>query len=146
MSADLHIHAMTDEMTIDDLKCFFSKNLGSKYFSGFFSDGPCRENKLADCSHWQKIIKSPQIWIGEVSWLKQALMGERDGEYVPDAVQAVHDLIGEDLPVLDANLRAKILKAAIPKEPHPFYQTTKSEELPLWLKENEGRTLFTVSW
>ena len=140
MSADLHIHAM-GKLNADDLECFFSGNIDSKYFA--IGDPACRI--APDCLHWRRVEESENTWIGEVSWLKASLLG--DMSYVPEPVEAVNGLIGEDLPVLDEELKHKILQAvATPNERAGYYRTAACQEVAGWLDGHMGEKLFTVSW
>ena len=140
MAADLHIHAM-DGVTEADLACFNSNTLGSRWCTFPFR-GPCGG---VDCSHWAAVTASPAVWIGEVSWLKAGLTG--DDSFIPEPVQAIHDLIGEHLPVLDDELKEKILHAlGAQNERAPGYDTTQDEGIVGWLDQQMGQRLFTVSW
>jgi hypothetical protein len=137
---------MGDTITEEDLKCFFSSTLGSRWFS--WTGSRCGMNNC-DCAHWEHVTDSDQIWIGEVSWLKAAITEDVDS-YVPEPVQAVNELIGESLPVLDEDLKKKIIDACIaPRQSQgaSWYQSTdKVEALAKWLDEHMGQKLFTVSW
>lgn len=142
MSADLHIHAMVG-VTEDDLRCFFANTLGSKWCTFPFGRGRCSER--TSCPHWKAVADSPDVWVGEVSWLKAMLTD--DSGYIPEPVEAVHDLIGEELPVLDEALREAILRAlTIPNERAQQYDTTEDEAIAKWLDDQMGQRLFTVSW
>lgn len=141
MAADLHIHVFTG-ITEDDLAAFSSNTIGSKYFRGF--------GALSLSGDWmeacRKIGETPDIWIGELSWLKQALMAETEGEYVPSVVQAVHSIIGEDLPVCDDELIERISHAFDKAEEHGFYSTNGRDKVVAFLEQHRGERLFTVSW
>lgn len=101
-----------------------------------------------DCKHWDRITDSSQIWIGEVSWLKAAIFG--DDKYIPEPVEALAELIGEDLPILDDALMAKILQALMIKRnrANSYYVVVNSQthDVTEWLAANYGMRLFTVSW
>lgn len=146
MSADLHIHAAGDTVTTEDMRCFSCDTLGSKYFA-MFGGNRCTsgDDPWYDCRHRKAVTGSDSVWAGEVSWLK-AMLSE-DDSFIPEPVQAVQDAIGEDLPILDAALREKILRAlTIPNERAARYDTTKDEGIVRWLDEHMGQRLFTVSW
>ncbi len=137
MSADLNIHVFKG-ITEDDLAAFFSSHLGSKYH-GQVKDYDWREN-------FDRIESTPRVWIGAVSWLKAALL--EDGEtFIPNPVGEVSSLIGEDLPVLDDELEAKILKALDSKN-QTGYEVAGSDDKRVreFLTRYKGRKLFTVSW
>lgn len=141
MSADLHIHSMRG-VTEQDLGCFFSNTLGSKWFQWWMRPNCIERWK---CKHHDAVLASGNIWIGQVSWLKAALT-ESD-EFIPEPVQAIHELIGEHLPILDAELKDKILQAlTIPNERASFYNIAERKDVEEWLDRNMGQKLFTVSW
>src|ERR1044071_4453309 len=97
MAADLHIHVVPDDLEEGVIAAFFSLTIGSKHFSGF---GRGRVSPEAQERAFSRIADTPNVWIGEVSWLKAALFGD-SGTFVPSTVQLVQDAIGEDLPTLD---------------------------------------------
>lgn len=137
MAADLHIHIF-DGITEDDLRIFFSNTVGSKYFNLFGTDED-RDYKIHD-----KIANTPNIWIGEVSWLKAALLEDSD-RFVPSTVERINTVIGEDLPILTEELIAEILKS-FELENKTNYNLAKREDIEKFLDENKGKRVFTVSW
>jgi hypothetical protein len=140
MGADLHIHVY-EGLTENDLKAFFSNTLGSKYFVGFFGIRTSHEDwrKALD-----KIMKTKNVNVGECSWLKAALLND-DESFIPDTIGAINELIGEELPTLDENLKNKIIEAfAFPNK--TSYDINKKERVEKFLEENMGKKLFTVSW
>lgn len=140
MAADLYIHVF-GEITEDDLRVFKENTLGSKHFIGFL--GKVSPDEVRDRS-MALISRTVSVWIGEVSWIKANVTGLRE-EYVPNTVLKVHELIGEDLPVLDEALKQKILSAF--SEPNTTgYRINKKSEVEAFLTQNIGKRLFTVSW
>jgi hypothetical protein len=137
MAADLHIHVVPDDLEEGVIAAFFSNTLGSKYFGGRFSE----EEKHAA---FPRIADTPNVWIGEVSWLKAALFGD-SGTFVPSTVQLVQDAIGEDLPTLTDELEQKIL-AAFAAANETGYSLATVDEVRAFLTEHKGKRLFTVSW
>ncbi len=122
------------------MRCFFSNHLGSRYFS---LGNRCPAH--TECGHWKLISESDSVWIGEVSWLKAGLTG--DDTYIPEPVESVHSLIGENLPVLDAELWDKVMTAVgVPNARAAHYDTEGGIPVALWLDEHMGCRLFTVSW
>lgn len=146
MSADLHIHAMTEDMTEQDLRVFFSHTLGSRWGvrlgpQGLIGTRYTREEE--DAAH-KKVMDTDNIWIGEVSWLK-AMVTEDQSEYIPSVVSAVSDIIGESMPVLDEALFQKLVGAF--EAPNKTGYTVSNGEDPVsWLRSHMGARLFTVSW
>lgn len=136
MAADLHIHVMEDGCTEDDIVRFFGNTLGSKHFSIFGNTHRNEGGKPFYKQDWYKrVSSSPNIWVGEVSWLKH-----------PDIVAEITEIIGEDLPVCDDSLIAKVKEAYIRSEPHQFYATEYSNTVIDFLKEHRGKRLYTISW
>ncbi|MDF5756594.1 hypothetical protein [Spongiactinospora sp. TRM90649] len=139
MSADLYIHAMSG-VTEEDLECFFSSSFGSRWENR--SQACTRPPR---CAHRQAVSDSPSVWIGEVSWLKAALL--EDSGYVPEPVEAVTKMIGEHLPVLDEDLRAGLLRAiAVHNQRAANYRVVRDESVVGWFDKHMGARLFTVSW
>jgi hypothetical protein len=134
MSADLHIHVF-EGITRKDLAAFFSHTLGSKYFN---ISAPRPDGISA------KIEKTPNVWIGEVSWLGASFSDDPDA-FVPQTVGLIYGAIGENLPVLDKRLRKKILGAFDAENP-TSYRLTTPETVQVFLNEHMGKRVFMVSW
>ena len=141
MAADLHIHIKTDSVTEKDLEIFFSHNLGSKHchFPAFKRyEGKDKEKAM------KVVAKSPNIWIGEVSWLKAGLLNA-EKEFVPSTVQRINELIGEDLPILDKQLIEKIFDAFLLNN-KTRYSLASPRKVVAFLQKYIGKSVFTVSW
>lgn len=139
MAADLYIHIFQD-ITEEDLRIFFSSTLGSKYYDETLQVGSQEWDEAYD-----KVAGTPRVWIGEVSWLKASLLGDAE-RYIPDAVQRVTDIIGEDLPVIDDHLIAQI-EQAITLPNHTAYRVVSDpKEVVEFLRRYKGKRCFTVSW
>ncbi len=137
MAADLHIHIF-EGIVEADLAKFCSNHLGSKWFNprpGATDFGPG--------SVFHRVSETPNIWVGEVSWLKAALFD--DDSYVPNPVGAINDLIGEELPVLDDALIEAIGKAVDLKN-ETGYRLGNAEDILAFLRLHKGKKVFTVSW
>lgn len=150
MAADLSIHVITEEATDEHFKVFASHTIGSKYgptsVPGVGLAVGYRHPTISDDDQlWSVIGKSPQIWIGEVSWLKAAIFEDGEEAYIPPPVAQVHELIGEDFPVLDEELKLKIL-GALTLENKTGYNIAKSEDVGKFLDEHMGKKLCTISW
>lgn len=139
MAADLHIHVF-EGIDEEVLRAFFSNILGSKWFNP--NSGLPRGAR-----QWEAAVrcieKTPQIWIGEVSWLKAALYGLES--FVPEPVRQIHELIGEDLPTLDDVLEKNIL-AAFAAENATGYRLARVDDVRAFLAEHKFKKLFVVSW
>jgi hypothetical protein len=140
MSADLHIHIKSAEVTDEVLRVFFASTLGSKYFAiGDYNPEHLRWPQAYDI-----VAASPNVWVGEVSWLKAALFEDGD-RFVPSPVQKIHELIGENLPVLDQALYQQLLDALrLPNQ--TSYLVENDHAVAKFLQAHFGAQLFTVSW
>ena len=138
MSADLHIHVL-EGVEERDIAILESSSLGSKY-SSLFNHHTTEQYDAA----YDKIGNSPNIWIGSVSWLKAGLLDDYD-RYVPSTVEEISNLIGEDLPTLDEELIAKIVKAFdLPN--NTSYELAERNAVREFLEKHKGKKVFTVSW
>lgn len=138
MAADLKIHVF-EGITEEDLKVFSSDTLGSKHFSfGVKTDWDAWDQV------YYKIAATPSVSLGEVSWLKAAIF--EDGEkYVPQALELIQRIIGEDLPIIDNELIEKIVEA-LDTDNKTGYSLTNAEPVKKFLKTHKGKKVFTVSW
>jgi len=163
MSADLHIH-IYEGLTKNDMEAFFSNVLGSKYcpLSPMFEkfekeEEPTQEELSAAFEHtcrthshedftklWEKFSHTPNVWVGSVSWLKAGLTGDSD-TYIPQPVEVVSDIIGEDLPIIDDELIGKI-RAALRLSNDTGYQVASEPSVVAFLERHRGKQVFTVSW
>ena len=139
MAADLYIHVLTDEIGEDDVKYFFGNTLGSKYFAGFGAHVDISDPR------YRRVIDAPGVHVGEVSWLKAAVFDDGEDDFIPDAIQGVNDAIGEDFPVIDDDLIAKVA-AAMRLENTTQYDVASDNEIIAWLADHKGQKAFTVSW
>lgn len=136
MAADLHVHIFRN-LTEEDLSNFFSSTLGSKWFDPYKLD-----QHFEDL--YDKVSDVPNIWIGEVSWLKAGLTDDPD-KFVPGPVMKISDLIGEDLPVLNDELINNIIEA-LQSENTTLYELASPERVRPFLETYKGERVFTVSW
>ena len=133
MAADLHIHALVG-VTKEDLTAFMDSSTAEVHEAAF-----------------RTISHTPDVWIGEVSWLKAELF-DKPGEFIPGPVQAIFDLIGDDetLPILTPELREKILDALHGPNTTSYRvadaASAKYAEVVAFLDKHMGERLFTVSW
>jgi hypothetical protein len=136
MAADLHIHIL-EGVDESDLREFFRNTLGSKYFGVVPSK---RDPAIID-----KIFSTPAVWVGEVSWLKAALFAGGGSEYVPGPVKQVSEIVGEDLPIIDDALIARI-ESAMKSANHTSYSVAEASKVVEFLRKHIGKRAFCVSW
>ena len=149
MAADMHIHVLPNEVNSDFFKRFNSNCLGSKWF-GWVSNKEYSKHFGEDSD---LIWDCPNVWVGEVSWLKDAFF--EDDSYIPNTVEAIFDIIGEDLPILDDVMIEKIRDAFnLPNRSiknggvyeGKGYALADVDKVVAFLNQHKGKRVFTVSW
>jgi hypothetical protein len=138
MSADLHLHIFDgiDETT---LARFFVRIFGSKHY------GPMRLSTEQWEEAMRQVANTPQVWIGEVSWLKALIYEDGEKAFVSSPVKVIRDLVGEELPVLDDELAQKIA-AALELENATAYRVADVRTVAPFLAAHRGKRVFCVSW
>jgi hypothetical protein len=147
MAADLHIH-IYEGITKADLADFNSNVIGSKWFAGFGlipRDKRTHEEQFGPGSVHQRITDTPNVWVGEVSWLKAGLTGDNES-FIPDVVGKISDLIGEDLPVIDDDFLDKVRAIYATAKEHEHYGVAAEKDVLSFLEANKGKQVFTISW
>lgn len=82
--------------------------------------------------------------MGEVSWAKAEILDNSD-KYVPGVIEAITDIIGEDLPVVDDELIEKVNQAFdLPN--NTSYSLNSKNEVINFLERHKGMKTFTVNW
>jgi hypothetical protein len=161
MAADLHIHVRTPELTDEILRCFFASTIGDgkwcipfpdddeKDLSNFWAQRDELERNCPqdDFEHgtgpYFLVANSPNIWIGEVSWLKAGLF--EDGErFIPSLVEQVFVLVEEHQFITDDFI--KKIKESFNLDNKTAYKLAKMEDVMAFLELHKGKEIFTVSW
>jgi len=165
MSADLHIHVIPNEpvtatayefhpvykswkvsriITDAEFASFFGNCMDSRWFRGF--DDRSVETTF-DREANALMTYTPNVWVGQVSWLKAALFDE-EGKYVPGPISQISDIIDENLPVIDDDLIEKIGKALFTENTTSYSINNKpnDNEVIKFLQKHKGLRCFTVSW
>lgn len=140
MSADLHIYILQDKFTERDVADFFAGTFGSKHFDFAAS---LFQQHFGGGKNWDLIDDAPNVWIGEVSWLKAMVFDDRE-RFVPNTVQAVSDIIGEDLPVIDDALIARV-REAFSLDNGTDFDLANVDDVCKFLETHRGKRAFTVS-
>jgi hypothetical protein len=159
MSADLHIHILESPATIQDFIHDNANVLGSKYFD--VEECHCHDvynsESMVDHEAWARarnqwlietpcgrIGNTPNIWIGEVSWLKAALF--EDNKYIPEPVMAVRELLGDD-PVLITEEFIQAVSDALTQQNTTHYSVTnRVDEVVAFLRMHLGKLAYPISW
>ena len=134
MAADLHIHIRTDAVTDEVMAIFRSPTI---------IGGP-RDNIEAHERAYTIVAETPDIWVGEVSWLKAALLDDAE-TYVPDPVSQVSEIIGHDYPIIDDALIERV-RVALGAKNTTGYSIADAEPVVAFLREHRGQRAFQVSW
>jgi len=135
MSADLHIHTLTKDFTEEHYKQLKSHTLGSKYFN---------PNVQVDYKLYKLCGNTPQVWVGEVSWLKASLFDDAE-TYVPSTIEKIHEIIGEDFPLIDDELISKI-KSALLLPNKTNYSIDSGKSVLEFLEKHKNEKAFCISW
>jgi hypothetical protein len=147
MAADLKLHATRlaggSDVDEEDFALFFNGTMGSKWFNPALQRQPGQRELWS--ALYEKFALLPTFWIGEVSWLKASLLGDSES-YVPDPVQAISDIVGQDLPVIDDVLIERLVAAMDCQNQTEYAVTTDAAELKAWLSLHHGWRIFTISW
>jgi len=165
MAADLHIHVILNEpvtaeahfyyptakswmvtrvVTEKELASFFGGSMGSRWFRGFHS---VEEETIFDREAWALVTSTPNVWVGEVSWLKAALF-EDEEKYVPGPVAKVFDIIDEHLPMIDDALIEQIREALRVENTTSYSVNSEvtNNEVINFLQKHKGLRCFTINW
>jgi hypothetical protein len=162
MGADMHMHVL-EGIEESELEGMFYNCVGSKYCpitrfddnttddeaKRIFADMDRLDKKYGRKKHGdngisERVARTPQVWIGEVSWLKAGLL-ENPDRYIPQPVQLVADIVGEDLPVIDDQMILQI-KNALESDNITGYSTAHVKKVVDFLEAHKGKKVFTVSW
>ena len=89
---------------------------------------------------------TPCVWIGEVSFLKAALL--QDERFIPDPVGTICEIIGDDFPVCTPLLIRRIMACLRGPRVRGYYRTVRGdrravEKVKLWLNRHKGWRLLT---
>lgn len=153
MAADLHLHVLGPGSYYDyetyetigtvctrkDVALFHSNTLGTPFFNplpagGFDWDGPV----------YRAVKGSPDVWIGEVSWLKAAVFEEPE-TFIPNTVMAMAELIGWDFKPIDFEF-IDCVKEAFDKPNDTGYSLAGLDSVLEFCYAHRGKETFQVSW
>jgi len=139
MSADLHIHVL-EGITEREVKLSKCDSFGSKYFDlNKYNDYMKISDEIDD-----KLYETPNIWIGEVSWLKASIFNDKK-TFVPGLIEIVSEIVGEDFPIIDNYFIEKILNS-FNCDNITNYRISKKEDVREFLEKHKGKKVFTISW
>lgn len=136
------------KFSMDDPKYKKWQEIWQKHLGEFY-----KENGHS-CEHYEKISQTENVWVGEVSWLKAALFEDSD-TFVPDPIEKIVELIGENFPVIDDKFIEEIKKAMeLPNNTAKKdgvwggkgYSLAGAEKILEFLNKWKGYSCFTISW
>lgn len=140
MAADLHIH-IGKNIPINELRDYNKRFISCS--DG--NDGWVEKDEYGNILVFdeKKIHNSLNVWVGEVSWLKASLSGDKNA-FVPGAIYEIQDIFSE-LPVIDDGLIERVRKAFdLPNT--SGYTVSKPDSVISFLEKNRGEIGFTISW
>jgi len=156
MSADMYIYVL-EGIGESDLESLFYNCIGSKYcpitevsdnlsveeIKAIMKEQDVLTEKYRDHDKLETISKIPNIWIGEVSWLKADLFDDVN-RYVPSPILQIDEIIDESLPTIDNELIEKI-KSALETKNTTKYKLNNKSAIIRFLKKHKGKKIFTMS-
>ncbi len=92
----------------------------------------------------QLYARTPKVWIGEASWLKASILGDKKS-FIPDPVNEVEKIVGKNFPTIDDEFVKKI-SAAMRKENKSNYSIADPDDVINFLRGHKGRRAFAVKW
>lgn len=180
MAADLHIHVVEDEETEQHVRESFLKTCSTNSFSEdgsfqnvrqvviddkgveyvFLQDDIPEGTKIVDQGAYilnydeKKVEETPNIWIGEVSWLKADLFKDKE-MFIPNTVANISELIGQELPTITDEFIEKVMNAFelvnnTKREGGVWdgegYSLANPDDVKEFLERYKGKKVFTISW
>ena len=137
MAADLHIHIADNKIEKDVIESF-------KRYVWSSEKGNIDEKGNILIYDERKVDSTPNVWIGEVSWLKAGLLNDSE-TFIPSTVQAVYDVIANKLPVITDEFIEKIIKTfGLPNK--TSYKLANSKDVKKFLEKHKGKKAYTISW
>ena len=137
MAADLHIHIADNNIEKDVIESF-------KRYVWSSEKGNIDEKGNVLVYDEKKVDSTPNVWIGEVSWLKAGLLNDSK-TFVPSTVQAVYDAIAQNLPVITDKFIEEIIKTFnLPNK--TTYKLADPKKVEKFLKKHKGKKAYTISW
>jgi len=169
MAADLHLHIRTSEVTDELIADFFGHCLGSKFFDidrqetlptlddikrhpnwkwlekDFDENGNIRPGAYVPGLAHIVISDTPNIWVGEVSWLKAALF-EDPNSFIPDPIGAVREIFEDDEGTEITDEIIQKVQDALVRPNQTGYSISEANPVIEFLKKYKGERAFTISW
>ena len=144
----IHVFDIDDEETIQHYIALNSSTIGSKYHTIENYDYYNRELDENGESRWDKAYHHlgnlESYDMGEVSWLKANLFDDNE-TYIPSPIEVMHDLIGEDFPVIDDEF-IKTVKHSLGVVENLTGYATYEDGVVEFLEDNKGKRILYISW
>lgn len=140
MAADMHIHIL-ERVTEHQVKRFGSNVLGGPYW-GCASYAEYLEHSSDD---FDAIRHTPQVWVGEVSWLKAVVFDDVES-YVPDPVGLIADEFEKGIVTITGKMIFRLEHELPGIENTTQYTIAPSNKIIEFLKLHKGKKAFTISW
>ena len=152
MSADFHLHVFTEAFTPLHYAVANCNVMGSLFFvlDATPNHGVGVKEKLCRALGYEDVIdlyiaeeQTPGIWVGEVSWLKAALLEDYQ-KYVPSVVEKIYDIVGDHFPIINEKLITTI-DECFDCENSTQYKVNDREPVIGFLRAHIGEMLFCAS-
>ena len=131
-------------------KIHVRNNLAMKYLYCLWNEPGYKcpfqdEYQICDCIYEIEMV-TPSIYIGDVSWLKAALLYD-DDKYVPDPIGKISDAIGvHTLVELTHELKDEIMDALDIPNNSDYELECDKDKISEFLNRYVGSEIFTISW
>jgi hypothetical protein len=89
------------------------------------------------------IYRTPNVWIGEVSWLKAALFGGEE-RYIPDPVGRISEIFDGLITITDDIIR--LAREAMRLDNKTQYKIADPKKVTEFLEQYKGKKAFTIAW
>lgn len=130
MTADFHIHVL-EGVTNQDVDNFLVPVVTPEYRP-----------------HWrllmERIARTPNIWVGEVSWLGAAIT-EDESTSIPDTIMALDRML-QTRPKLTPELERQILATFTLPNHTDHYRVADVQQVAAFLARYRGKQLFAITW
>jgi hypothetical protein len=91
------------------------------------------------------VFKTENVWVGEVSWLKAALLEDSE-KFIPSTVEQVDIACGAGKMRKIDDKMINDVKEAFKLENKTMYSLANADEVIEFLERNKGHQIFTISW
>lgn len=114
--------------------------------SNWRDDGTLNQDIYLPSYAFMVMCATPQVWVGEVSWLKAALFENGEETFVPNAVGRLAQLFDDDSGVIITDDFITRAANAMMEDNQTSYSVASPEPIVEFLQKHLGKRAFTISW